>query len=427
MTFFFTFTYTRFVYSNQNLDVKLFLALGDGEQEIFSWTDTTPLAIEWMTFYKGAFAYDNAQVRKIRHPDKLVEDCVNNVGSFKCVGTSEEKIAIGWGGHTDSSSARPSEFSVVTADARSCMDHKIPNLGGRYSPVIGTVGQYLVACGGGDYLSSCYRLDMNAQNPSWTSAPNTPYGFRFAAMYTIGDYLYVLGGYISWSPYNFPDHYRISATGSSWEAVAFYPFKVHRHTAVVDEDNDRVFVLGGHTSYVSDRAEVYYYTPSSNSWTQISNMPWARLDVAAGIIKQKNDERWLMIQRPSYVEIYYWNLDTWSGWHHLSNSFLKFSGNMKMVSLTPYTAFMMGVNSDHYGTKTENFWVYNMENYKFQDMNRYVLNEHYWGYWTTAKKNFRIFNNCNAERTYVAVGYGGTDNVKSILCKTCISYHHFSM
>ena len=402
----------RFIFTNPNLDVKLFLASGDEEQEIFSWTDTTPLSIEWMKFYRNAFTYNNAQVRNIRHPDRLVEECINNVGSFKCVDTSVEKIAIGWGGHTDSSSARPSEFSVVTADARSCMDHNIPNLGGRYSPVIGTVGQYLFACGG-DYGSSCYKLDMNAQNPSWSSSTSVPFGFRHSVMYTIGDYLYVLGGYVNYSPYNYPDHYRISATGSSWEAVAFYPFKVHRHTAVVDEVNDRVFVLGGHTSYCCDRAEVYYYTPSSNSWTQISNMPWARLDVAAGIIKQKNDERWLMIQRPAEVQVYYWNLDTWSGWHHISDSTLKFNGNMMVLSLTPYTAFMLGVNSEHYGTKAENFWVYNPENYKFEDINRYVLNEHYWGYWTTTKKNFRIFNNCNAERTYVAVGYGGTDYVKN--------------
>ena len=37
--------------------------------------------------------------------------------------------------------------------------------------------------------------------------------------------------------------------------------------------------------------------------------------------------------------------------------------------------------------------------------------EHVWGYWTTVKRkdNFRALTNCVAERTYVAVGWGGTD------------------
>ena len=352
---------------------------------------------------------ESNQVRKIRNPSKPAEECINNVGSFKCSDLSSEKVAIGWGGHTTTSSARPDQFDVVTADARLCLDHQIPDLGGRYSPNIGVVGQYLFVCGG-DYLSSCKKLDMNADYPSWTNGPNMPIEFKHSVMYTIGDYIYILGGYDYGTCLY--QHYRLSATGSSWEGRAGYPFRVHRHTAVVDEVNDRVFVLGGHTCGCCDRAEVYYYTPSSNSWTQISNMPWARLDMAAGIIKQKNDERWLMIQRINEVHIYYWNLDTWSGWHHVSNSPMTHSGNIFMLSLTPYTAFMLGVKSNHYGTSTENFFVYNPETYKFHGINRYILNEHYWGYWTTANKNFKIFDNCNAERTYVAVGYGGTSYVR---------------
>ena len=35
----------------------------------------------------------------------------------------------------------------------------------------------------------------------------------------------------------------------------------------------RIYVFGGNDcSYT--RAEAYYYTVSSNSWTQISNVPW---------------------------------------------------------------------------------------------------------------------------------------------------------
>ena len=110
--------------------------------------------------------------------------------------------------------------------------------------------------------------------------------------------------------------------------------------------------------------------------------------------------------------MYYYNLDTNSGWHHVTDNGFKHGQYMTMVSLTPYTAFMMGAYSDYYTTSVENFWVYNQENYKFQSHKRFVTNEHSWGYWTTASKKFRIFNSCRAERSYAAVGWGGTDYVK---------------
>ena len=99
-----------------------------------------------------------------------------------------------------------------------------------------------------------------------------------------------------------------------------------------------------------------------------------------------------------------------------------------MISMTPYSAFMLGAATNTYGTNLANFWVYNPENYKFEDIkrleyhkdesaflmtitSRFVPAEHVWGYWTTVKRkdNFRALTNCVAERTYAAVGWGGTD------------------
>ena len=110
-----------------------------------------------------------------------------------------------------------------------------------------------------------------------------------------------------------------------------------------------------------DRSEVYYYTPSSNSWTHMVNMPYSTLDVAAAIIKQKNEDRWLTILRRDHKRIYYYNLDTSSGFHHVTDVDLKFSTNMPMLSLTPNSAFMLGAWSNHYGHSLKNFWVYNSE------------------------------------------------------------------
>ena len=75
-----------------------------------------------------------------------------------------------------------------------------------------------------------------------------------------------------------------------------------RHTAVVDHVNQRIYVFGGHDCSHS-RAEAYYYTASSNHWTQISNLPWAAQDIAAAIVTQKNGERWIMLARPGHSDM----------------------------------------------------------------------------------------------------------------------------
>ena len=43
-----------------------------------------------------------------------------------------------------------------------------------------------------------------------------------------------------------------------------------------------------------------------------------------------------------------------------------------MISMTPYSAFMLGAATNTYGTNLANFWVYNPENYKFEDIKRSV-------------------------------------------------------
>ena len=394
-----------------SLEFKLFLAYGETEEQISSWTDSDPHAIEWMKIYRQDNLKGNFQFRNIRNADGTTQNCINNVGSFQCLDLDEERIAIGWGGHTDDGGARPSGFSVIMPEdgGRVCVDHKIPALGGRYSPVIGVIGNWLWACGG-EYSNDCKKLDMNSANPSWVQAVNYPLSFIHSVMYTYGDYLYILGGY---NGNCYWEHYRITSTGGSWESRQIYPRPIHRHTAVVDNVLGRIWVLGGHECGVGDRAEVYYYTPSSNAWTHHSNMPYARLDVASTIITQKNGERWLMILRSDYEHVHYYNLDTNSGWHHVSSLAWKFGSNMQMLSLTPNSAFMMGAYSNHYGYSLRNFWVYNSENYRFEHIKRFVYNEHGWGYWTLSRKDFKVFDNCRAERTYVAVGYGGNDWVWS--------------
>ena len=167
---------------------------------------------------------------------------------------------------------------------------------------------------------------MNAKNPSWSNGPNLPYSARHGVMYTIGDHLYMLGGYqYDSSCYaccrNY--HYRIAETDSSWSSRSIlqiftqilisslqptfragFHINIMQTTAVVDRDTERAYILGGHDcSY--HRAEVRVYLPSSNSWTYISNLPFSSRGVAAAIIRQKNDEKWIMALRNAHTFVFY--------------------------------------------------------------------------------------------------------------------------
>ena len=96
------------------------------------------------------------------------------------------------------------------------------------------------------------------------------------------------------------------------------------------------------------------------------------------------------------LELRYWNLEQNNGWHHISDGFMNpENGHMRMVSMNEYTVYMMGADTNHYQTNLANFWQYNPENYRFEDLkNKFVPVEHVWGYWTNAKLTMRAFHNC---------------------------------
>ena len=104
---------------------------------------------------------------------------MNNVGSFVCISTEEEYMAVGFGGHTTSGSSYLNEVSVVTNKEMSCLNHNSPNLAGRFSPGVQSLDNWLFVCGGHYYgasapLSDCKKVDMDSQSPSWQNFVNLP-------------------------------------------------------------------------------------------------------------------------------------------------------------------------------------------------------------------------------------------------------------
>ena len=399
------------------MNIKFSLSTGeDTFNDLLTYTDSSPVQVRYMMVRHRSESDSNmakslVQLRNLRNPDKtsIAETCLNNVGSFQCVGGDvEERIALGWGGHTDNGGARPAQFSVIRKDGTVCLDHKIPDYSGRYAPAIGVVGKWLWLCGG-ETTTDCRKLNMNSVSPVWVYAFPIPYpAYRHMAMYTYDDHLYILGGW--YNGYCRNNHYRISENGLFWESRSNFHINIMRHTAVVDHIMGKVYILGGSDcSY--DRAEARVFTFSSNSWSSITGLPWSYPDYTGAIIKQKNGERWLMVQRRDYHQLRYWNLDQNNGWHHVSDNYYNpRAGSTGMISFVEHTAYMFGGDTTRHGRKPANFWQYNPEIYKFQDFkNKFVPIQHIWGYWTTAPKSMRAFTNCAAERTYAAVGWGGSD------------------
>lgn len=122
---------------------------------------------------------------------------------------------------------------MVTADERSCRDHNIPDHPKRYSAGVTTINNFLFVCAGYTGNYGCKKLDLNAENPSWSSFTSLPWRPYHYLLETVGDYMYAIGGYYGGTCYKYV--YRITASGGSWEARANYPRNIHRHGGTVDK------------------------------------------------------------------------------------------------------------------------------------------------------------------------------------------------
>ena len=115
-----------------------------------------------------------------------------------------------------------------------CMNHKIPDLQGRYAPGMTVLGQYMFVCGGHFYSAAaprreCYKLDLDSYSPSWQSFPQLPNTRRDLVLLSYGSHIYVIGGYYYGSGSGCrSDVARITASGGSWESRAAFPRGIHR-------------------------------------------------------------------------------------------------------------------------------------------------------------------------------------------------------
>ena len=383
-----------------------------------NYKETIPLVISkiGVNSHEAAYAGYWRNMRK----NAIQQKCVNTIGSFLCTDSSDEMIAIGFGGHTTSGSVYPNQITVFTNQRYTCVHHKIGDIQGRYAPGMAELDGWLYICGGHYYgaldpLIDCKKFDLKADNGAWTNALNLPRKRRDFGMLTYQTSIYIVGGHDYWNggAQCINTLHEFNHQTNIWTSRANLPYPNHRHCSVADVEEDRIWMIGGHQTNVGDKMQVYYYTVSKNVWVFHSNLigNQAMYDTSCGIIIKTTGEKWLLVVKGGRTEaVIYYDLSNNSGWKQASNLY----GNghqrfMRMITLTPYSAFLMGSSTTRYGNSLKNIFEFNQETNNFEDKYLYLQNEMNDGYWTTVKKsnNFKALQDCVSLREYAAVCWGG--------------------
>ena len=364
-------------------------------------------------------------------------ECFNSVGSFICQPISLTSLAIGFGGHTRSSSSEYShEFQVITDKLTVCGSHNIPKLSkSLYRGGIAEIDGWLYVCGGKLYqdtypTSACSKYNLNTIGGNWVSAPSLPKTiYIHTLMVSFENSIYVIGGHY-YGPavtaeglptteyYSLNTNYEFNHGTNYWTAKTSYPYAITDSGIVVDENDRKIWIIGGHELHVGKRRQVYYYLVDNNNWHHHSDLPYDVMENTCQILYSQNDNKKIIcVLGEQSNAIWYYDLSSNTGWHHMG--YLRHSYYQKMMtmlSLDKYKAILVGGYSQLNAVSSRNFWVWDQYYNKFYDQYYYLQNAAKGGFWTTVQKskNYRALQNCVSEtRTYAAVGWGGNIDVSS--------------
>ena len=167
---------------------------------------------------------------------------------------------------------------------------------GRWFPGVLSLQSALIVAGGVlQHAVEVFRPDTS----QWCKTDSLPVGCWLIPLVAIGNTCYALGGYggshlnqalyasvddllRNAVPANQTTHSGSSDTQSAWKTLPNTP--TYRPAAAVLASN--LLAIGGYeTSYGgADKKEVYMYSPSTNSWIYISDLPAPRCDTAVAVL-----------------------------------------------------------------------------------------------------------------------------------------------
>ena len=139
---------------------------------------------------------------------------------------------------------------------------------------------------------------------AWTARPLLPTAVHHAAAVTVGERLFVLGGYtggrVRWEPVG--DVWEWNEARGAWEARA--PMPTPRGALAAAVLNGRIHALGGAQRDALNVHQVY--DPATNVWKTVNAMPTARDHLAAVAFQ---DRIWALGGRSSFLGTQYANVE----------------------------------------------------------------------------------------------------------------------
>ena len=193
---------------------------------------------------------------------------------------------------------------------------------------------------------------------------------------------------------------------------ASLPSGLNRHCGVSDTVSSSIWVLGGYEACSTTSNQVLRYNVTTNSWLSHSVLPWATGELACGIVKKTTGKRWLLVVgggigkgAVAYLDITYDNSTFWTITSSLYGNLQQW--RMNMITPTPYSAYLLGGDSQRFGINLRNFWEFNKQSNVFEDGTYFLQMEMYASTWAMTKKSYKALQNCFSYVTYAAVGWGG--------------------
>ncbi len=180
------------------------------------------------------------------------------------------------------------------------------------SELSATASEGFIYVGGG--LNEVGGLDAfeiyDIENDLWSSAKKLPQRRHHTAMASIGNFVYITGGYLTGFDQGLEDLRRYDIETNKWKRLANAPSVRVAHSMV--SSLGRLYVVGGLSS---DPHSVWSYNPTSDSWNKnLQRMPTAREHATAVTLGRKIyviGGRWSQVNL-SIVEIYDPITNTWS-------------------------------------------------------------------------------------------------------------------
>ena len=192
-------------------------------------------------------------------------DCVNIVGSYRCV-LKEDMHSIVLLGGVDQETGH--DVQVYNSDYQPC-EHSIPHPP-RYlsweSGVI-TLNDVLYACGGsvsssyGKAHAECYSLDLSMEEPQWKRIADMYVNKKKFGFIAVQNQLYAMNGQTcnGGSPcYDHGFSHKYDPASDTWTELRgynsqykLYHFKVNRPCVVYDDIYNKILIIGGYHTYYS--------------------------------------------------------------------------------------------------------------------------------------------------------------------------------